>query len=110
MGNIGCDSSAEFGRHSIWQVLIRQNAMYFTQVLSSMVPCSIRGSSTVEENMHVFLNIPDGPRLDRVLLLVVRFRKFILNVQLTMYGVHFSALFFFALSRRRPDGTPSERM
>jgi hypothetical protein len=77
MGNIGCDSSGNWrGRHSIWQVLIRQNAMYFTQVLSSMVPCSIRGSSTVEENMHVFLN--DGPRLDRVLLLVVRFRKFIL--------------------------------
>ena len=55
-------------------------------------------------------DVLNGSGFDRVLLLVVWFGEFILDVEFPVDSVDFFALFFLALSRRRAEGTPLVRM
>ena len=71
--------------------------MDLTKVFCTMEPCSVGGARAVEKNMNVVLDIENGTRLDGVLLLVIRLREFVFNVEFSVDGVDFGALFFFGV-------------
>ena len=54
--------------------------MELTQILGGTEPGGIRCTGAVEKNMDMILEIFNGSGFDRVLLLVVRLGKFILDV------------------------------
>ena len=71
--------------------------MDLTKVFCTMEPCSVGGANAIEENMYVVLDIENGAGLDRVLLLVIWLREFVLDVEFAVNRVDLGALFLFSV-------------
>ena len=52
-------------------MFIGQNVVDLAYVLRYAIPCGAGGSGTIQEDMHVVLEIFYGPGFDRILLLVI---------------------------------------
>ena len=71
--------------------------MDLTNVFCTMEPCSVGGAVAIEENMYVVLDIENAAGLDRVLLLVIGFQEFVLDVEFAMNRVDLGALLLLSV-------------
>lgn len=71
--------------------------MDFANVLCCAIPCGIGSSGAIQEDVNVVLEVLDGPGFNRILVWIIRLGELVLDIECSMYDVHFGALFLHCI-------------